>query len=155
MVDGEGTVCNPPKEQGGARTIRITNTDPALIEACCACCDRLGLSYRIHTIKPRKAHHRVAWSLVITKHASLKIFAEQVPLLAPKKKFKLNVLLASYRRPPYTVEPTKELLHRLYVDEKKSFEEIRKHIGARSHGTIGHWLRKHGIKVTRKQKKRL
>jgi len=152
MVDGEGTVCNPPKPDGGARTVRITNTDPALIEACCACCDRLGLQYRIHTVQPRKKHHKVAWTLVITKHESLKRFAVKVPMIAPAKIAKMKILLSSYKRPPYEIEPTKELLHQLYIVEGKSYEQIRQHVGARSHGTIGWWLKKHGIKTDRKQR---
>lgn len=150
IVDGEGSVCNPPKPAGGARTVRIANTDPAIIEACCACCDRLNLTYRIHTIRKRKKHHKRAWVFVITTHASLKVFAARVPIVAPAKIKNLHILLGSYRRPPYEIEPTKELLHRLYVVEGKTYEQIRAHVGARSHGTVKHWLDKHGIACDRK-----
>lgn len=151
IVDGEGSITNPPKPAGGARAVCITNTDPALIEACCACCDRLGLTYRIHTVRKAKAHHLQAWTFVISTHTTLKVFAQKVPIIAPKKRRNLEILLRSYRRPPYEIEPTQALLHRLYVVEKRTYEQIRVHVGARSHGTVRHWLKKHGIRVDRKK----
>jgi hypothetical protein len=152
MIDGEGSVSLPPKREGGCRIVRITNTDPVLIVACRICCETLGLRYRIYryTGPSQNDEHRPKWDLTITCHDSLRRLAASVPFLAPEKRRKLQVLLDSYKRPPYETEPSKELLIELYCVEGKSYEEIREITGARSHGTVGHWLTKHGISASRK-----
>jgi hypothetical protein len=155
MIDGEGTVPRASKRSNKVE-IRIVNTDPTLILACRACCETLELRYRIARLNSpskRKPHLQPIWSFSISSRSSLQRVADQVPILAAHKRKNLQDALKTFKRPPYALEPTKDVLTQLYLVEKKTFNEICCITGARSHAAIVYWIKKHGIALNRKARK--
>ena len=94
MVDGEGTV-SVAKGPRPYRAVRITNTDPDLIEATCECCRRLDITYNVQTKNEADAKRSKCWVVTITNRASIEKVAK-LPLRASSKRWRLGKLISSY-----------------------------------------------------------
>jgi len=97
MIDGEG--CVDYRGGHSLRRILISNTESSIIDAILACCDALDLHTYVYEKTPAPPR-KVSWEVNITGLRSLRRLAEVVPLRSEAKAAKLDVVLASYVRPP-------------------------------------------------------
>jgi hypothetical protein len=123
MIDGEGWVgaTNPTKPSAN-RAVRISNTDPDLIEALKEVCDLLGITYSIQNIPPRNPKWSQGWSMNISGRDNMQVIST-LPLRAARKRARLDRALASFRVP---LDP--EELQRLR-DEGLGRPEIARQLG--------------------------
>jgi hypothetical protein len=102
MIDGEGTVTNfRGDRRRHPRMVSISNTDPAIIAAITACCDVLGLTYRMTTdVVGRWPTRKPQWADIthvkLYGRRNFQVLLDVVPIQAPEKRRRLEVIAASY-----------------------------------------------------------
>lgn len=98
MIDGEGCVDRPG---GDSRRVRITNTDPLLIEAVVVRLTFLRIRHRVlRRACPKKKTHRQVFDVYVTGRDALRALLTVVsPHLASlDKRLRLQGLTTSYVR---------------------------------------------------------
>jgi G:T-mismatch repair DNA endonuclease (very short patch repair protein) len=148
MIDGEGTVTNSQgKRARQTRMVSISNTDPAIIVAITACCDVLGLTYRLRTDLPgRWPSKKPQWTAIthvaIHGRANFQRLLDIVPIQAPEKRRRLEVIAASYVD-RVVVDPVD--VRRLYECDGHTMQEVGALLGV---GTkvIARLMREQGMR---------
>jgi beta-phosphoglucomutase-like phosphatase (HAD superfamily) len=93
MIDGEG--CVRFNAEAHRRSVFISNTDPALIEACEQCCRLLGITYHVRWREPSHGKKKRYAHLTITGRANFETLLT-LPIMAPAKRERLEAAVASY-----------------------------------------------------------
>lgn len=149
LIDGEGCVTNVATPGFKTRAVMIANSDPAIIEATKFCLDILGIAYRVNEIKTpsyKKRTKRQFWNVQIGCRVDLEKIFSLIPIQCPEKYNKLKLLIESYKIDKI---PTKEVLSKLYLDEKKSSYAIAAIYNVTA-PTVRAWIHEHGIKMRNK-----
>lgn len=130
MIDGEGWVGEPkPANPYANRAIRIANTEKELIEACAACCDVLGVKYRL-SFRKRPAKHQHwndTWWLEIYGREHLSTIHKKVPFISDRKRDRLTRSIKSYREPLNL--PSEVVLREMYFEQGLTVREIAEQLG--------------------------
>jgi hypothetical protein len=138
LIDGEGTVQCVRRN----RNIAIANTDLGILAAGCACCDLLGIEWRLWEDRDAR-RKRPCWYLLIRKRESLAFIYEYVPLQSAVKRERLGQLLLTYKRPR---SPSAETLRSLYWERNMTAREIADFLGFPSSTSgVYHQMKRHGI----------
>ncbi len=139
MIDGEGWIGEPRTVFN--RAVRISNTDPDIIDAIRECCAVLGITYTVYAVDARKPSWSDQQMVVIAGRDNMRRIHAVVPIRAARKRARLERTLASYRRP----EPLQpERLQALY-DEGLTQQQIADHLGV-GIKRVRLAFRRHGIR---------
>jgi hypothetical protein len=144
LIDGEGTVSarktRSQTGEGFVRDVRITNTDPALLDAARAALDLLGVEHYTHDRSEREClGTKPIFEIIISRKANLESLASQITLRSVKAE-RLRALLDSYVRPG--VPPEAEL--RSWVEAGESDALIAKRFNV-TPGAVWGWRKKYGV----------
>jgi hypothetical protein len=147
MIDGEGTVTNAPGRRARqTRMVSISNTDPAIITATTACCDVLRLTYLVRTENvdryPYAGRRRPIMHVRIHGRTNFQRLLDTVPIQAPEKRRRLEVIVASYITHAI-IDPAE--VRRLYNDERHTIPQVAQLLGV-GIGPIRRIMREQGMR---------
>lgn len=147
IIDGEGSISSrrvKKSTSGAVREVRITNTDPELLDAVREGLDMLGV---VHATYDRSERERLGskpiFDIVVSRKANLELLASQITLRSYKAR-QLREMLGAYVRPG--VPPEAQL--RIWVEAGQSDKTIAKHKGV-TPGAVWAWRKKYGIERIR------
>ena len=150
MIDGEGSVsvARTGLHAGakyGKRSVRISNTERDLVDAVCEAYDVLDIRYRINGWQPSdNPSYRYAWEVVVSRRPDLERIFALVPIQSTRKRARLKDAVSSYCYRASEREPAAEVLHRLYVLERRSMRMIGAQYDV-SVCTVQTWLKRIGV----------
>lgn len=143
MIDGEGHVSSVRDRRGWAkRSVRISNTERDIIDACVEAALALGIEHRVVKQPRPTSTGKAVWTVGFYKGASLAQLAE-LPIASARKRAALADGIASLRP---SRRPPRETLERMYVFEDLSSPEIARLVGVSQRAVLS-WLRDEGIPV--------
>ena len=125
IIDGEGHVTRPDV----GRAVRITNTDPAIVEAVISAAVQLGLVYTVNERDNQRRSRKPSWEVGFYGRANLERLAMLVPL-SPTKRERLDTILSTYLPRP----PTEVRLRDLYEGQGLSLRAVAARVGLSKSG---------------------
>lgn len=147
IIDGEGNVSVGARH----RAIRVSNTEPAILDAYTEALDLLGITWT-RTSTPAKGNNSAIEQVAVFGRRNLEIASKEIPLQSAKRDRLLfavrSFVLPHYRRKH---EVQRSAVERL-IGEGMTHREIAEALGLRSHSNAQYYLKKFGLQTRRSRK---